>query len=31
MPLPAEMARVFTEEKIDFVKRCASACAISML
>ena len=22
MPLPAEMARVFTEEKIDFVKRC---------
>ena|SRR5690606_9905406 len=22
MPLPAEMARLFTEEKIDFVKRC---------
>ena len=22
MPLPAEMARVFTEEKIDFVRRC---------
>lgn len=22
MPLPAEMARVFTEDKIDFVKRC---------
>ena len=22
MPLPAEMARIFTEEKIDFVKRC---------
>lgn len=22
MPLPADMARVFTEEKIDFVKRC---------